>query len=112
MAGKHMADWGANVTVLESPEGSPLRNAPPYYEKNGEQRSGTWEWLSRGKTATRLSPERAREACARANVVFVESGMAPAVLGLKAAEVRGGFEGLTTCVLVTPFATDGPYAEY
>jgi len=112
MAGKHMADWGATVTTLEPLEGSPLRNAPPYYEKDGEQRSATWQWLSRGKAAVQLTPEAAREACGRAGVVFVESEMAPAVLGLKPPELRRNFEGLTTCVLVTPFATDGPYAEY
>ncbi len=112
MAAKHMADWGASVTTLEPPEGSPLRNAPPYYETDGKRRSATWEWLSRGKTAVRSTPEAAREACARADVVFVESEMAPAVLRLKPAELRGNFEGGTTCVLITPFATDGPYADY
>jgi len=44
--------------------------------------------------------------------VLVESEVALQVLGLKPAEVRGAFEGKTTCVLVTPFATDGAYADY
>jgi len=81
MAAKHMADWGASVTLLEPPEGSPLRNAPPYYETDGKRRSATWEWLSRGKTAVRLTDDAAWEACARADVVFVESEMASSVLG-------------------------------
>ncbi|TMG06669.1 MAG: hypothetical protein E6I02_07620 [Chloroflexi bacterium] len=102
MAAKHMADFGASVTMLEPPEGSPLRKAPPYYETDGERRSATWEWLSRGKTAVRSTPEAAREACASADVVFVESEMALAVLRLKPAELRGNFEGGTTCVLITP----------
>ena len=38
--------------------------------------------------------------------------MALPVLGLKPAEVRAAFEGTTTCVLIAPFATDGPYADY
>jgi crotonobetainyl-CoA:carnitine CoA-transferase CaiB-like acyl-CoA transferase len=44
--------------------------------------------------------------------VLVESEMALPVLGLKPAEVRETFEGGATCVLITPFATDGPYADY
>jgi len=123
MAAKQLADWGARVTILEPPDGTPLRNAPPYYARQtgqtgqtgqaGEERkSATWEWLSRGKTAVRLSPGAAREACAAADVVLVESEMALPVLGLKPADVRAAFEGATTCVLVAPFATDGPYADY
>jgi crotonobetainyl-CoA:carnitine CoA-transferase CaiB-like acyl-CoA transferase len=112
MAAKQFADWGARVTVLEPPNGTPLRNAPPYYESAGEQQSATWQWLSRGKTAVRLSPATAREACARADVVLVESEMALPVLGLNPSEVRAAFDGKTTSVLITPFATDGPYADY
>lgn len=112
MAAKQFADWGASVTILEPPDGTPLREAPPYCEKDGGQRSATWEWLSRGKTAVRVSPEAAREACARADVVLVESEMALPVLGLKPAEVRRQFQGSTTCVLIAPFGTGGPYADY
>lgn len=112
MAAKQLADWGAHVTILEPPGSTPLRDAPPYYDKGGVRRSATWEWLSRGKTTVRLTPEAAREACQRANVVLVESELALPVLGLKAADVRAAFEGATTCVLIAPFATDGPYADY
>jgi crotonobetainyl-CoA:carnitine CoA-transferase CaiB-like acyl-CoA transferase len=34
------------------------------------------------------------------------------VLGLPAAAVRSALEGKTTCVLIAPFATDGPYGGY
>ena len=112
MAAKQLADWGGRVTILEPPDGTPLRDVPPYYESGGKQQSATWKWLSRGKTAVRLSPEAAREACARADIVLVESEVALPVLGLKPADVRAVFEGKTTCVLITPFATDGPYADY
>jgi len=112
MAAKHFADWGASVTILEPPSGTSLREAPPYYESGGERRSATWQWLSRGKTTVRLSTDAAREACARADVVLVESEMAVPVLGLKPAEVARHFEGVNTCVLIAPFATDGPYADY
>jgi crotonobetainyl-CoA:carnitine CoA-transferase CaiB-like acyl-CoA transferase len=113
MAAKQLADWGANVTILEPPGGSPLRHVPPFYDKDGVQESGTWEWLSRGKTAVMgLTHDEARKACQAADVVLVESELALPVLGLKPGELRGAFENKTNCVLITPFATDGPYADY
>ncbi len=118
MAGKHFADWGARVTILEPAEGTPLRNEPPYYEKDGARKSATWEWLSRGKTAgrvgqgARLTIADASELCERADVVLAESEMTRAVLGLKPSELRSRFQGKTTCVLIAPFATDGPYSHY
>lgn len=118
MAGKHLADWGARVTILEPTGGTPLRNEPPYYEKDGVRKSATWEWLSRGKTAVRvgqgakLTVADANELCDKADIVFVESEMTPTVLGLKPSEVRPRFQGKTTFVLISPFATDGPYAHY
>ena len=118
MAAKHFADWGARVTILEPAEGTPLRNEPPYYENRGVRKSSTWEWLSRGKTTVRVGQGAkitlagAAELCERADVVFVESEMTSAVLGLAPDQVRPRFEGKTTCVLVSPFATDGPYAHY
>jgi crotonobetainyl-CoA:carnitine CoA-transferase CaiB-like acyl-CoA transferase len=112
MAAKQFADWGANVTILEPSDGTPLREAPPYYEKDGGRQSATWQWLSRGKTSVRLPPQAAREACARADVVLVESEMSLSVLGLQPSDLRSAFEGTTTCVLIAPFATDGPYADY
>jgi crotonobetainyl-CoA:carnitine CoA-transferase CaiB-like acyl-CoA transferase len=112
MAAKHFADWGASVTILEPPDGTPLRHAPPYYEHNGARRSATWAWLSRGKTAVRLDPRAARALCEQVDVVLAESELVPDVLGLPPARVRPWIEGRTTCVLIVPFATDGPLATY
>lgn len=118
MAAKHFADWGASVTILEPNGGTPLREEPPFYEKDGDRRSATWAWLSRGKTTVRVGPgtkltiEAAGQLCESADVVFVESEMALPVLGLTPAQVRPRFEGKTTCVLISPFAPDGPYAHY
>ncbi|HET8945192.1 MAG TPA: CoA transferase [Dehalococcoidia bacterium] len=115
-ASKHLADWGAQVFVFEPSGGSPLRDAPPYYEKAGVQKSALWAWLSRGKTSVKVGPDRAttqeaaREACSKADLVLVESEMAVPMLGLKAADVLNAFQ--TTCVLISPFASDGPYANY
>ena len=118
MATKHFADWGARVTILEPADGTPLRCEPPTYEKDGERHSATWMWLSRGKTSVRVEPEaalsyaEALNACANADVVLVESEMTESVLGLKPSEVRARLEGHATCVLISPFGSEGPYADY
>ena len=118
MAGKHLADWGAQVTILEPADGTPLRDEPPYYEMDGVRKSATWAWLSRGKTAVRVGAGRtlsfadALALCEQADVVVAESDLTRAVLGLDPTQVRPRLEGKTTCVLVAPFATDGPYGQY
>lgn len=115
-AAKHLSDWGAHVLVLEPSGGSPLRDAPPYYYKDGARKSAVWEWLSRGKTSVRVGPETAttreaaRAACTEADLVLLESEMATPVLGLKPRDVFSVIR--TTCVLISPFGTDGPYADY
>ncbi len=118
MAAKHFVDWGASVTILEPGAGTSLRDEPPYYDKGGARRSATWQWLSRGKTSVhvgpggRLTQADALHRCEGADVVLVESEMTAAVLGLKPAEVRPALDGKTTCVLIAPSATDGPYGGY
>ncbi|HJM76696.1 MAG TPA: CoA transferase [Dehalococcoidia bacterium] len=117
-ATKHFADWGAGVTILEPAGGSPLRSAPPYYERDGERCSAMWQWLSRGKTAVRVgdglatNAAAARTLCEHADVVIAENALAESVLGLTPAELRPAFDGKTVFVLISPFATDGPYASY
>src|SRR5687768_5788163 len=118
LGAKHLADWGAQVSLLEPANGSPLRDAPPYYETGGLRKSATWAWLSRGKTSVRtgagtgVDVGRARAICEAADVCLIDSEMAPAVLGLDPVEVRSSFAGKTTVVLISPFAPDGPYAGY
>ena len=117
-AAKHFADWGADVTILEPIDGTPLRAEPPYYQRDGERRSATWEWLSLGKTSVRVgepaetSASDAIECCSNADIVLIESEMTMSVLGLTSRELRARLEGRSTCVLVSPFATGGPYADY
>jgi crotonobetainyl-CoA:carnitine CoA-transferase CaiB-like acyl-CoA transferase len=116
MGGKHLADWGAHVTMIEPASGSPLRDEPPYYEKDGERRSATWAWLSIGKVQQQIgadfSVEDARAMCEQADVVLIEKELSQDVLGLAPSDVEAAFTGKTTCVLISPFATDGPYADY
>ena len=118
LAGAYFADWGAEVLTLEPASGTPLRFEPPYYEVGGEQKSGLWSWLSLGKSILKIqaggqtTTDQARALCEGADVLLLESDLCESVLGLQPAEVRGVFEGKTTCVLFAPFATDGPYAKY
>jgi crotonobetainyl-CoA:carnitine CoA-transferase CaiB-like acyl-CoA transferase len=112
MAAKHLADWGAEVTILEPASGTPLREEPPYYEIDARRQSATWAWLSRGKTAVTVSPDDACALCDSADVVLAESELTGEVLGLSPAQVRARFQGRSTFVLVSPFGTDGPYANY
>ena len=117
-ATKHFTDWGAAVTILEPAEDAPLRSSPPYYERDGKRRSAMWEWLSRGKTVVPVggglptAVAAARTLCENADAVIAESELVEPVLGMKPAELRRAFEGKTVFVLISPFATDGPYARY
>ncbi len=118
MAAKHFADWGASVIVLEPPEGTPLRQAPPYYPTSDGVRSATWQWLSRGKTSIRVgqgmpfSPDAAVRLCQSVDVVLFESGIAAEVLGGNIDSIRSALEGRTTSVIISPAGLDGPYAGY
>lgn len=85
---------------------------PPYYTANGARRSGSWEWLSRGKHTASLPLAEARALCEAADVVLIDAEAAQDVLGLAPADVRAWIEGVSICVLVTPFALDGPLANY
>jgi crotonobetainyl-CoA:carnitine CoA-transferase CaiB-like acyl-CoA transferase len=117
-AGKYFADWGAQVTVLEPPGGSELRNWPPYYEVDGERRSGLHAWLSRNKTSYRVGPggnvtlDQARQLCENADVVLIDAEAVERVLGIAPRDVRPWLEGRTIAILISPFASDGPYASY
>ncbi len=115
-AAKHFADWGAQVTILEPAAGTPLRDEPPFYEKGGTRKSALWAWLSRGKSAVRigagLSQASALAACQASDVVLIETEPCGDVLGVAPAELRQQLGGRATCVLIAPFAVDGPYARY
>jgi crotonobetainyl-CoA:carnitine CoA-transferase CaiB-like acyl-CoA transferase len=111
-AAKHAADWGAEVTILEPAGGTPLRQEPPYYWRDGVERSATWAWLSSGKRAAQVDPRRALVLCAGAGLVLIESELARRMLGVSPAALRERLEGKATCVLISPFGGEGPYAGY
>lgn len=112
-AGSHLADWGAEIQILEPAGGSPLRTAPPV-DGTG---SALWTWLSRGKRSaeigTDLSPADALELCRRADLVLADSDAVPAVLGLDARSLEDLLRpGTASLVVAAPFGLDGPYASY
>lgn len=117
-ATKELADWGANVVALEPSGGTPLRREPPFYERDGERRSATWQWLSRGKTVVAVgryldtTPEDALALCREADLVVAEHEPAAALLGLKPAELRPALEGHTVVARIAAFQPEGPYAHY
>ena len=105
-ATKDLADWGADVIALEPAGGSPLRDAPPYYERDGERRSAIWQWLARGKTVVPVSPDLATTPadalalCRGADLVIGEHELLGALLGLPAEEVRPAPEGHSAVVRI------------
>jgi crotonobetainyl-CoA:carnitine CoA-transferase CaiB-like acyl-CoA transferase len=116
-ATKHFADWGAEVTILEPASGTPLRDEPPLFEKDGARNSATWTWLSRGKQAIRVGSRKfsmsdAVALCQAADVLLIESELCRDVLGQTPAELQQRVDGATSCVLIEPFAAGGPYAGY
>ena len=113
-----LAAQGAHVVELEPAAGSPLRLAPPCYERGGERRSALWHWLARGKTFVRAGPDLpfgpadALALCRGADLVVAEHEPLGELLGLGAGGARAALEGRAAVVRVAAFAPDGPYARY
>jgi len=118
LAARHLADWGAEVTVIEPPGGTPLRQAAPLFEGPNDPESGAWAWLSQTKRCVALgspllaSHDEALTLAATADIVLVESELAQEVFGRSAAALRDALMGSAICVLISPFGIDGPYSHY
>lgn len=111
--GKVLADLGADVVVLEPPNGSPLRRLPPYYEdRPGPGRSILHNWLCANKRSLTLDVETERgeailqELVRRADALVRVPAARPNVADLH--EVNGGL----TVVSISPFGAAGPYSAY
>jgi crotonobetainyl-CoA:carnitine CoA-transferase CaiB-like acyl-CoA transferase len=111
--GKILADLGANVVMIEPPNGSPLRHLPPYYEdRPGPGRSILHNWLCANKRSITLDVETERgrailhELVRRADVLVRVPAAGPDV-----ADLHGMNRGLTV-VSISPFGADGPYRTY
>ncbi len=115
--GQTLADLGAEVIKVESPEGDDTRGwGPPFYEREGRRESAYFACCNRGKRSIALDFRDpgdlavARALLARADVAienFKLGGLAK--FGLDHPSLAAENPGLITCS-VTGFGQDGPYA--
>ena len=116
--GQALADLGAEVIKLESPEGDDTRRwGPPFIERDGDRSAAYYYSANRGKVSEVVdfrTPEgqaRVRELVADADILienFKVGGLAK--YGLDYATLSGLNPALIYCS-VTGFGQDGPYAK-
>jgi len=116
--GQTLADLGADVIKVESPQGDDTRQwGPPFIERDGEEAAAYFHACNRGKrsvTADFRSPgdlDMVRGLAAGADVLienFKVGGLAK--FGLDFASLATANRGLVYCS-VTGFGLDGPYAS-
>jgi len=119
LAGRLLADLGADVIKIEPPEGVRSRRLPPFNEQPGHAAESLyWAAVGLGKRSVVLDLEdhveraRFRELVARADIL-VES-FAPgrmAELGLSYEELSVSNTGLVYCS-IAPFGQTGPKADW
>lgn len=117
-AGKLFRDHGAEVLLIEPPEGSDLRFRPPFIENaNAPERSLSFMYLAAGKKSIVIDLEdaaernRFRELVANADIVLddrLRNWWDERDLGYES--LRGLNSRLVWCS-VTPFGQTGPYAD-
>lgn len=102
---RELARWGADVLALEPPQGSPLRDAPPLIERDGQRRSMLHLSLSQGKTIEPFSPQRLNAALDDADIFVTDAPLA---------EIETAAQGRPRLIVVhcSPFGASGPYAHY
>ncbi|MCK6564629.1 MAG: CoA transferase [Dehalococcoidia bacterium] len=119
LAGKLLADMGAEVIKVEPPGGSPARAVGPFVRDiPGPNRSLNFWYHNTNKRSVVLDLEKDddrenfRKLAARAEIV-IES-QAPGYLsglGLGFEDLSEGNPGLIMCS-ITPFGQDGPWAQW
>ncbi|WP_323769001.1 CaiB/BaiF CoA-transferase family protein [Marinovum sp.] len=117
-AGQTLADLGAEVIKLESPEGDDTRRwGPPFIEREGDRSAAYFHACNRGKTSEIVdfrTPEgqaRVRELVADADIVienFKVGGLQK--YGLDYDSLKAENPALIYCS-ITGFGQDGPYAH-
>ena len=116
--GQALADLGAEVIKLESPDGDDTRKwGPPFIERDGDRSAAYFYAANRGKTSEVVnfrSPEgqtRVKELVADADILienFKVGGLAK--YGLDYESLKTVNERLIYCS-ITGFGQDGPYAS-
>ncbi len=109
LAGKLFAGLGADVVLLEQPEGSPLRRIPPFFDGGPEGERSLFFWFyAAGKRSLVLDPSDPSlldGLAARADVL-IETGPPGGTAALRAAHPR------LVVASITPFGQEGPYRDW
>ncbi len=116
--GQTLADLGAEVTKIESPDGDDTRTwGPPFIERDGNQTAAYFHSANRGKTSVAIDLKdaddlaRLKAMIADADVLvenFKVGGLKQ--YGLDYESLREAHPSLVYCS-VTGFGQDGPYAQ-
>jgi len=117
-AGQTLADLGAEVIKVESPEGDDTRLwGPPFIDHEGERSAAYFHGCNRGKSSVAIDfrtaegQDEVRALIAEADIVienFKVGGLAK--YGLDYASLSALYPGLIYCS-ITGFGQDGPYAS-
>src|SRR5688500_16231612 len=108
MAGRILADLGADVVKVEPPDGDPLRRIGPFEAGDTRGRSlrfAAWNAGKRSLACTSGDP-RLAQLFAGADIVLETPGW-PGTLAVDTARARNAVH-----VRVTPFGGDGPRAHW
>ena len=119
LAGKILADLGADVLQIEPPGGSPARNIGPFYcdDPRPEKSLFWWAYTANKRSITLdLEQKDGRALLERlvAKADFLIESNAPGYLeGLGLGyEHLAGINPKLVMVSITPFGQDGPYSNY
>ncbi|MFQ5666746.1 MAG: CoA transferase [Candidatus Binatia bacterium] len=122
LAGKLLADLGADVVKVEPPDGDPARHRGPFVGGTADpERSILWLALNTSKRGVTLDLDRPRgreiflALCRQADAV-IESGGAASPSSLAARDL--GYDTLRVAnpklvfCSISPFGQNGPYSTY
>ena len=119
LAGKILADMGADVVQVESPGGSPARNVGPFHgdDPNPEKSLFWWAYAANKRSITldlenRDGQDLLRKLVAKSD--FLIESFAPGYLenlGLDYGQLSA-INPRLVMVSITPFGQDGPYSNY
>ncbi|MET0627670.1 MAG: CoA transferase [Acidimicrobiia bacterium] len=118
VAGRILADLGADVVAAEPLEGSRARRQGPFVDLGGEQRSLLWETYGANRRGVAYDPSSSdgralvRDLALGADVVIESAGSGgDEALGLPRGETMAAAPQLVWCS-ISAFGLDGPKAAY
>ena len=119
LAGKILADLGADVVQIEPPGGNPARNIGPFYgdDPQPEKSLFWWAYAANKRSITLNLEQKDGQALLKKMVAeadFLVESFAPGyldTLGL-GYDVLAEINPKLVMVSITPFGQDGPYSNY